>query len=420
MDSLLTVSPGRADESTSRRRRTGQPLKILHVGKFMPPSFGGMERALHAMATGMADRGHAVRVLAHADGGAPEISDEAGVRVMRAPYALRFGTMPLSLTYLDTYRRWSRWADIVHFHEPFPPASIGFCLLPTPPRVVVSWHSDIVRQRLLRPIAQFFQSRLCAHASRIISSTAQLRDRSPMLARWRDKCAVIGFGLDTAPFQRACSDRAGIEAWRRRYGGRFALAVGRLVSYKGFDVLLQALAATDARLVIVGEGPLDADLRRQCAALGLADRVVFAGGVADRDLPGHYAACEFLVLPSVSAAETFGIVQIEAMACGKPVINTDLPTGVPEVSLDGVTGITVPPGDADALATALDRLWHDPSLTAALGERARARVETCYAREATAVALESLYRAVMRARPSAASPSINEMPIPISESATIV
>lgn len=396
------------------------PLKILHVGKFMPPSFGGMERALQSMANGVAALGHEVRVLVHAGpGSAPGVTHEDGVTIERVPYRFAVGSMPISLAYLDAYRRWSRWADIVHIHEPFPPASFAFNLFPKPQRTVVSWHSDIVRQRVLRPAAELFQRRLCARANRIICSTGRMRDQSRVLAPWARKCSIIGFGLDPAPFDRASADRARIAAVRRAAGGRFVLAVGRLVSYKGFDVLLHALTATDARLVIVGEGPLEAELKQLCVRLGLADRVMFVGGVSDLELPSFYAACEFLVMPSTTAAETFGIVQLEAMACAKPVINTALPTGVPEVSRDGDTGVTVPPGDVGALGAAIAQLWDDPKLVVRLGERARARVERRYSQAAVTDRLERLYRSVAIGL-AEESPSSSASPSPMKESATMV
>ena len=394
-------------------------MKILHVGKFLPPSFGGMERALQSMASGMAVRGHDVRVLVHADGAGSGLASQGGMEVFRAPFSAAIGSMPLSRRYLEVYRDWSRWAEIVHFHEPFPPASAAFTLLPRPRRVVVSWHSDIVRQRVLRPVAELFQRRLCASADRIICSTRRMRDHSRVLAPWTRKCSVIGFGIDPRPFNRALVDRGAIAAVRRAAGGRFALAVGRLVSYKGFDVLLRALVDTNVRLVIVGEGPLETELKTSCLELGLADRVVFAGGLSDDHLRMHYAACEFLVMPSISAAETFGIVQIEAMACGKPVINTALPTGVPEVSSHGITGLTVPPGDAVALGAALARLWETPALTAELGRRARDRFERHFLEEVVLDRLERLYDVVAVDAPAELR-SREANPMPTTESATIV
>ncbi|MBI3515847.1 MAG: glycosyltransferase [Proteobacteria bacterium] len=412
---------GRTD--TAATSGATAPLKILHVGKFMPPSFGGMERALDSMARGIASRGHQVRVLVHAGDGATGAGtvEQHGMTVRREPYRIAVGTMPISAGYLDAYRRWSRWADIVHFHEPFPIASVAFNLLPKPRHVVVSWHSDIVRQRLLRPVAEIFQKRLCARADRIICSTGGLRDSSTVLAPWRDKCAVVGFGLDASALRAAAADAARIDTVRRRCGGRFALAVGRLVSYKGFDVLLRALVGNDLRVVIVGDGPMASELEQLRADLGLRDRVVFAGGLDDAELSAYYAACEFFVLPSTTRAETFGIVQIEAMACGKPVINTALPTGVPEVSLDGITGLTVPPGDPAALGDALVALWRDPALVARLGARARDRVDGRYELNAVALQLEALYRSVMRGDPAVVpSPSSSASATPISDRATIV
>jgi glycosyltransferase involved in cell wall biosynthesis len=398
------------DSGPSGATRVGtRPLNILHVGKFVPPSFGGMERALDSMARGIAKRGHEIRVLVHTRDRAGDARADAravpqrGLTIRREPYCFALGTAPISLRYLDTYRRWSRWADIVHFHEPFPIASIAFNLLPKPRRIIVSWHSDIVRQRLLRPVVEIFQNRLCAYADRIICSTARLRDSSIMLAPWRDKCAVVGFGLDAQALNETIADRARIDRLRGSCGGRFVLAAGRLVSYKGFDVLLRALVDNDVRVVIAGEGPMAAELKRLRADLGLQDRVLFAGGLDDADLSTYYAACEFFVLPSTTRAETFGIVQIEAMARSKPVINTALPTGVPEVSLHGVTGLTVPPGDAAALGRALTTLWRAPALAARLGASARARVIERYELDAVACDLESLYQAVMRGDRAVAS-----------------
>jgi len=371
---------------------------------------GGMERVLEAMARGSAARGHAVRVLVHAGRGEPVGEGlQNGVVVKRASYSAAIGTMPISLDYLRIYLDSLGWPDIVHLHEPFPPASLALSLMPAPCRLVVSWHSDIVRQWLLGPLAEWVQRRVLARADRIICSTARLRDSSVVLAPWHDKCAIVGFGLDVAAFRRAACDAAAIAAVRRRFGARFAMAVGRLVSYKGFDVLIRAVAATDIRLVIIGQGPMERALRQLSGGLGLDGRVVLAGGLSDTELAACYAAAEFLVLPSITRAETFGIVQLEAMAAAKPVVNTALPTGVPEVSRDGETGITVPPGDVAALAQALRRLWHDPALSTSLGRRALERVSACYSADVVARQLDELYRdvAALPGERSATSVSAN-------------
>jgi rhamnosyl/mannosyltransferase len=190
-----------------------------------------------------------------------------------------------------------------------------------------------------------------------------------VLRDFRDRCAVIPFGIDAAPLQRV--DPARVREIRALYGDRMVLGVGRLVYYKGFEHLVEAMRRVDGRLVVVGEGPLRESLAARVRALGLEDRVVLAGSVDD--VAPYYHAARVFALASVARSEAFGLVQLEAMACGTPVVNTALASGVPFVSPHGVTGLTVPPADAAALAGAINRLLDDPALRDRLGAAARVR-----------------------------------------------
>ena len=174
------------------------------------------------------------------------------------------------------------------------------------------------------------------------------------------------------------------------------LFVGRLVYYKGLEVLLDAMSRCGGSLVIVGEGPLEGALRSLVAGKGLGERVLFAGRVADADLPAFYQACDVFVLPSIARTEAFGVVQIEAMAAGRPVVSTNLPTGVPWVNQDGVSGLVVPPGDAAALGDALHRLLEDVALRQRLGEGALRRAQTMFSRERMVATFKSVIDTVVR------------------------
>jgi len=369
-------------------------MKILHVAKFYPPAHGGIETAVASMAEGVAALGHSVHVLAHVEDGQPRVDHPGvGVTVERLGYPAAIGTMPLAPRLFSRYWALRDWADVVHFHEPFPPASLLNFLVPAHKPIFVSWHSDIVRQKIMRHVVAPLQAKLCKDAHTIVCSAPFVRDHSVFLPPYRDKTMILPFGIDLAPLAAASGDDAMIAATRRERGGRFVLAAGRMVYYKGFGVLLDALKQCDARLVLIGEGPMRAEWQEQANQLGLGDRVQFLGGVDAATLHRHYAACELFVLPSTHRAETFAIVQIEAMACGKPVINTALPTGVPEVSLDGVTGLTVAPGDVSALAGALQHLWQDDGLRQNFGTAARKRAFEYYALEPVSRRLEQAYRA---------------------------
>lgn len=355
-----------------------------------------METVVASMAEGVAALGHEVIVLAHADDGDTRPRHPApGVTVLRAPYRFALGTLAFSPAYARLYREWRQWADVVHVHTPFPIADLLIALWPPKAPIVVTWHSDIVRQRLLKYAVAPLAHALCRRAAAIHCSAEFIRRDSSFLPPYRDKIQVIPFGRAVDSFIAAAADHHAAEATRHARGGRFALAVGRLVYYKGFDVLIRAATALpDLRLVIIGEGPMQAELQRLIETLGLRGRVTLLGGVDAAALAAHYAAADLFVLPSTHRSETFALVQVEAMAAGLPVINTSLPTGVPEVSLDGVTGLTVPPGDEAALANAVRRLWYDADLRAAFGTAGRARALSVYSQSAAAERFIGLYESV--------------------------
>jgi rhamnosyl/mannosyltransferase len=196
------------------------------------------------------------------------------------------------------------------------------------------------------------------------------------------RVVVIPFGVALERYRHidAASRWRAAERLQGLSGPRM-LFVGRLVYYKGVTVLLDAMERCGGSLVIVGEGPLEADLRATVASRRLTDRVRFAGRVGDADLPALYQACDLFVLPSIAKTEAFGVVQIEAMAAGKPVVSTNVPTGVPWVNQDGVSGLVVPPADAASLGEALRRLMEDEGLRSRLGEGARRRAELMFSRE---------------------------------------
>ncbi len=171
-------------------------------------------------------------------------------------------------------------------------------------------------------------------------------------------------------------ERDVLSAWVRAKSrlARFILAVGRLVPYKGFDVLIRAMRWVDAKLVLIGTGPLGEDLRKLARSEGVEAKVSMPGRVDE--IASYLAAASLFVLPSLTRAEAFGIVQLEAMATGVPVVNTELDSGVPEVNVHGQTGFTVPPGDPQALASAIQTLLDRQDLRDQFGRAAKERVHS--------------------------------------------
>jgi rhamnosyl/mannosyltransferase len=230
-----------------------------------------------------------------------------------------------------------------------------------------------MRQRRLLPFYRPVVHALLRRAGRIISASEDYIASSPVLSLYRDRCRVVPYGVDPARVTLLPQDAAGVAGARQRYGDRILLFVGVLRSYKGVDVLLRSMQQVNGHAVIVGR-IADRDQWGALAAdLNVSDRVTFTGELSEDALRVMLHACDVFVLPSVNRLEAFGIAQIEAMACGKPVVSSDLPTGVRFVNQHGKTGLLVPPGDAPALASALNGLLDDGALRERLGVAARDR-----------------------------------------------
>ncbi len=268
--------------------------------------------------------------------------------------------------------------DIVHLHFPDPMSHLAAMVLPKDVRLVISWHSDIVRQQNLLKLYRPLLDRIVSRADAIIAATPRHFSTSTQLG-----CAdparlhVVPYGIDFAPFEEPSAMAAG-EILRARYSGRkIVFAVGRHVYYKGFEYLIRAMKAVreDAVLILGGTGPLSASLKALAIAEGLDNRVVFAGRIPDEELPAYYHAAEVFCLPSVEPSEAFGLVQVEAMACRKPVVCCEMNNGVSYVNQHEVTGLVVPPRDPDALAAALSRLLDNDALRQKMGEAGHARAK---------------------------------------------
>ena len=372
-------------------------MKILELGKFYPPHKGGIETLLRAWAEGFVRRGAEVDCVVANDAAHTTHETINGVRVHRLA---SFGTV-LSTSVCPAYLAATRNypADLWHVQFPNPLADISSIAGRRATPLVLSYHCDVVRQAgLMRFYAPVLHA-LLRRATSIVVSTPQHLEYSPWLAPFRDKCEVIPFGINLAALALTPERERRVAELRREARGRpIVLNVGRLVGYKGQRFLLEALRELDAVAWIVGTGPLESELRAQAAALGVTERVKFLGGVSDAELPALLHACDVFALPSISAAEAFGIVQVEAMACGKPVVSCALQSGVKFVNQDGVTGLLVTPEDSAALAAGLRSLLGNAPLRQRLGAAARARAEREFAEDVMVARYWNCFERVLAAR----------------------
>jgi rhamnosyl/mannosyltransferase len=313
-----------------------------------------------------------VRILVWGDGTQRQEILEEGFKVTKLPNRLNIAGAPLSTAIFSEMRKSSE--TIVHVHWPNPSAALAYLAMARHKHLVVTWHSDVIRQRLLSRAFAPLLKRFLALSEAIIVTSPNYLESSETLSAFRDRCCIIPLGIESRePRPRELEEARRI---RETYGDRIVLTVGRLVYYKGLTHIIRAMREVRGTLIIVGEGPLRNELERQARMSNLTGRVVFVGEA--QDVLPYYHACDVFALPSVARSEAFGIVQLEAMAAGKPVINTAISSGVPFVSVDGLTGTTVPPGDVAALANALNLLLDDQTLRSAYGRAAEGRVREVF------------------------------------------
>lgn len=377
-------------------------LRVLHFGRFYdsPSHGGGIQRHVATLLAGLA-REIEVTNLVAAVGPRKDCLEDKGFRIYRAPsYGKIAGTAvaPALVTMARRLHQQNPF-DIIHLHFPDPLAHLAAIFFPPETRRVITWHSDVIRQRWLFRLYRPWLNHFLAQADAVIASAPANFSASRQLAAVPpERRYVIPFGLDYHFLDTPCVRAKALSVRRRvQHGRSIVLAVGRHVYYKGFDYLLEAISRLpSSHLVLVGKGPLTAKLKAKAAALGLHERITFTGPLADEELAAWYHACDVFCLPSISPAETLGLVQLEAMACAKPVVSTRLGTGVEFINLDGVTGITVPPADAQALAAAIGSIIANPALAARLGKNAYFRARHVFSTETMISRTLALYQTLLK------------------------
>lgn len=344
-----------------------RPLKhrITHTCKVALPEKGGVQTVANEICKSLANEFQStlISTIRASSGDPPSIENLD--YILKKPL-FEFKSLPVSPGLV-----WSLWQSAANsatvvIHYPFPLADIAIALLPNRfKRIVVYWHSDIIEQKSLNKLLMPFTRVMLKNSTAIVVSSPRLIEHSELLQPYKSKCRVIPFGYEPDPDQQIADDG-------------YYLCIGRHVKYKGIRNLINALPKTQARLIIIGSGPLldeHADLAR---SLGISDRICFIQGASDSLVARHLSRCRALILPSVSPNEAFGLVQIEALSYGKPVINTQLASAVPWVARDGIEAITVPPGDINALGEAINRLENDERLRQQLSGNAYTRWQSTF------------------------------------------
>jgi glycosyltransferase involved in cell wall biosynthesis len=367
-------------------------MKIVHVYKDYYPVLGGIENHVRMVAEEQAHRGHDVTVLVTSRGRRGEMAEANGVHLIKAGRLATVASAPISLSLAGWLRRLP--CDIAHLHFPYPIGEMAYLATGRGRRMVITYHSDIVRQKGLLLLYAPLLRRLLQRADRIMPTNQKYVETSAYLRPLAGKCTVVPLGIDLDHFAHA--DTAQVEAIQRQYGDRLLIFVGRLRYYKGLEYLLRAMLEVPARLVVVGTGPMEKQWKALAGELSLGDKVVFLGDVDDADLPAYYHASSVFVLPSSQRSEAYGVSMLEGMACGLPAVSTELGTGTSFVNQDGQTGFVVRAADPPALAQAINRLLGNEELRKQMGQAAHDWAWGQFSREAMVDRILGIYQDVLQ------------------------
>ena len=365
-------------------------MRVLHFFKsYYPETLGGVEQVIRQIASGTAAHGIACEVLTLSANGKNDTIQFDGHPVHRVPQNFEIASTGFSIASVARLASLAKDFDIVHYHFPWPFMDVAHFLARTGKPSVVTYHSDIVRQKALLQLYRPLMRRFLSSVDRLVATSPNYLASSPVLESYRTKTSVIPIGLDRNGYPQP-SDNA-LDRWRKQLGDRFFLFVGVLRYYKGLHTLLDASKGTGYPIAIAGAGPIGQQLKTQAQHLGL-DNIHFLGAVSEDDKAALLQLCHGVVFPSHLRSEAFGISLLEGAVFGKPMISCEIGTGTSYINQHGVTGIVVPPDNPQAFRQAMQTLWNDTQCAVEMGQRARARYLELFTAAQMTASYVRLYR----------------------------
>ena len=367
-------------------------MKILHVFKtFINDSMGGTEQVIAQLVSNKnaSDAEHTVLSLSNDAPGL--ITGVGGIRNLRYSEDLTIASNSMSWRLLRDFKHIVKEYDVIHYHFPWPFADMLHLFGQVSKPSVLTYHSDVVRQKLwlklYEPLMHYFLKSVDA----IVATSPQYLATSPVLNKYRDKTEVVPIGIDRSHYPKSSNER--LTYWRERFGQGYFLFVGMMRYYKGLSVLLDAITGTDCRVLIIGLGPMEEELKQQARRLKL-NNVHFVGHVSETDKIALLELSLGFVFPSTMRSEAFGVSLLEAAMLGKPLVSTEIGTGSSYVNLHETTGLVVPPNDANALREALQYLWSHPKEAKRMGEQAALRHQALFTGQHMVAGYDVVYRRV--------------------------
>lgn len=369
-------------------------MRVLHFYRTsFPDTMGGIEQVINQIARGTSKLGVKTDVLSLTPDRVPRTIELDGYLAHRARLDLQIASTGFSVSAFLRFSQLAKKADVIHYHFPWPFMDVVHFATNVKKPTVVTYHSDIIRQKYLLKLYRPLKRKFLASMDRIVATSPNYLATSDVLEKFSDKVRVIPIGLDKATYPQLIPDR--LQFWRERFGAKFFLFIGLLRYYKGLHILMEAAQGSDYPIVIVGAGPIEQDLKAQAAQLGLRN-IHFMGHLPDEDKVALLTLCYGVVFPSHLRSEAFGISLLEGAMYGKPMISSEIGTGTTYINIGDETGLVVPPSDPVALRQAMRYLWEHPGEAADMGRRAEERYWKYFTAERMVKSYVDLYGDLVR------------------------
>lgn len=367
-----------------------RPLRVLHFYKTsFPDSMGGVEQVINQISRRSIKFGVTSEVLSLTPERVARTIEIDGYLAHRARLDFQIASTGFSVSAFLRFVQLARKADVIHYHFPWPFMDVVHFVTRVKKPTVVTYHSDIIRQKYLLKLYRPLKNKFLSSVDRIVATSPNYLSTSDVLKKYPDKVSVIPIGIDKATYPQPTPDR--LQYWRERLAPKFFLFVGLLRYYKGLHILIEAAQGTDYPIFIVGAGPIEQQLKAQVAKLGLLN-IHFLGHLSDEDKVALLTLCYGVVFPSHLRSEAFGVSLLEGAMYGKPMISSEIGTGTTFINIADETGLVVPPSDPAALRQAMRYLWEHPEEAAEMGKRAEERYWKHFTAEQMVKSYAELYR----------------------------
>jgi len=369
-------------------------MKVLHFYKtYFPDTIGGVEQTINQIAVGTASLGVVTKVLTLSPTAVDRTVSVDNHKVYRCRSNFEIASTPFSMSAFLRFKQLAREADVIHYHFPYPFSDLLHLVSQVNKPTVLTYHSDIVKQKNLLKIYKPLMNKFLGSVDHIVATSPNYLKSSDTLAKFKDKVSVIPIGLDKKSYPVADKNR--IKFWKEKFGNKFFLFIGVMRYYKGLHILIDAAKNSNYPIIIVGAGPVEEELKVQAKNLNV-NNIYFVGFVSNKDKVALLTLSYAILFPSQLRSEAFGISLLEGAMYGKPLISSEIGTGTTYINIDNETGIVVPPSNSGALRDAMDYLWDNPERAREMGECSYTRYCNLFTAEKMANSYFDLYSNLLK------------------------